>query len=290
MKAVVPPLDGTNYPLWRTKMTSYLQSKALYKYLTRRVELLKIAAKRERKLKKLEQLNDNDEKALGLIKCNIADCYYEIVIDCKTAFEAWTSLENYFAGKEQSNRVNLLEQAIDGRLVESSNPTMDVQTFIKEKNELFRRLNAAGLKVSDEMQVAIMLSRLPESYDILKRILEAQPSLTVLKLCSELTKEGVRRSNKRKLADQTTTSTTSSSSTSTSPPPVSAFSAQDSNSSHAAKRAKTENNKKHCNFCDVKGHTDNKCWLNPNSTNFRADFKEKMLKMIATLQKHNNHE
>jgi hypothetical protein len=130
--------------------------------------------------------------------------------------------------KEQSNRVNLLEQAIDGRLVEPSNPTMDVQTFIKEKNEFFRRLNAAGLKVSDEMQVAIMLSRLPESYDILKRILEAQPSLSVLKLCSELTKEGVRRSNKRKLADQSTTSTTSSSSTSTSPPPVSAFSAQGS--------------------------------------------------------------
>jgi hypothetical protein len=268
MKAVVPTLDGTNFTLWTTQMTAFLQSKGLYKFVTKKAEALKKSAEKEKNMDKLELLLDNDEKALGLIKCNIADSFNEIVVDCTTALEAWTNLEVYFAGKEQFNKINLLQELIDGKLTETDNPTTDIQEFIREKNELVRRLNAAGLKISDELQVAIMLARLPESYDVLRRIMEAQASLTVLKLCSELTKEGVRRGTKRKLSSETSDSTSAS-----------AYSAQGS-SVPPAKRARFEVKKKQCNFCDVKGHDDSKCWFNPKSSNFRPEFRDKLVKAL----------
>jgi hypothetical protein len=271
MKSIVPTLDGTNFTLWTTQMISYLQSKGLYKFVTKRGEALKKSAEREKNTDKLETLLDCDEKALGLIKCNIADSFNEILVECTTALEAWTNLETYFAGKEQFNRINLLQQLIDGKLSESDNPTTDIQEFIREKNELVRRLNAAGLKISDELQVAIMLARLPDSYDVLRRIMEAQSSLTVLKLCSELTKEGVRRGSKRKLSAESSSDSA----------PASAYSAQGSSSSSPPfKRTKVEGKRKLCNFCDVKGHEDSKCWFNPKSTSFRPEFREKLIKAI----------
>jgi hypothetical protein len=241
--STLPMLNGKNFPIWKTQMSSFLQSKGLYKFITERAEALKYAVRDETKSnnsEKLEKLTEDDEKTLGYIRCNINVSFLEIILDAKTAFEAWKSLEKFFAGKETYNKVFLLEQLIDGKLHESDDPVKDIQDFIRQKSEIIRRLNEIGLQVNEELQVAIILARLPDSYDTMKRIIESHNELNLVKLSAELNKEAVRRSNKRKLKEE------------------SAFTSKETRSS--TKKAKSLSI---CEFCEHKGHEASICWFNP---------------------------
>ena len=256
----VQTLDGTNYELWASQMTALLQSKGLYKFITDRAARLKDAAGDD--VEKLELLLENDERALGYIKCHMLQGFVDIVRPATTAMEAWTMLQEHFAGKETFNKIHLLEQLIDGRLKESDNPSADVQEFIKEKNELVRRLTAAGLEITEDLQIAIMLARLPESFETTRRILEAKSDLSLTYLTSELNREAIRQTNTRKrpLVEQ------------------SFLSAELGPS--AAKKARFDKKKQVCTYCDGKGHVAARCWLNPESKSFRPDFKDKLLKSL----------
>jgi len=181
-------------------MLSFLQSKGLYKYITPRAQALKDSYVDN--VEKLEQVLEGDEKALGYIKCNILSSYLDVVVTSQTALDAWTKLEAFFAGKETYNKIQLLEQLIDGKLIETGNPINDVQKFIRDKNELVRRLDSIGMKIDNSLQVAIMLARLPESYDTMRRILESQPDLDMIKFTAELNREALRHTKKRPPANE----------------------------------------------------------------------------------------
>ena len=126
-------LDRTNYGSWKIQMESLLQAMGLFKFITPRVELLKQAVVDD--VEKLELLLENDEKALGCIKRNFELLHLDLLSDFRTAFEAWGKLESFFAGKEQFNKINLLQSLVDGNLRDTGNPLRDIQEFIQEKND-----------------------------------------------------------------------------------------------------------------------------------------------------------
>ncbi len=264
-KFSVPLLDGTNFELWKSSMTSFLQSKGLYKFVTDRAEELLATLRGDKK----EEHLDKDERALGYIKCSISTSYLDVVQDSTKAKEAWDKLATFFAGKEVFNKIHLLEQLIDGKLTETGKPAEDVQKFIREKSELVRRLAATGLVISEELQVAIMLARLPDSFDTMRRIMESKVDLKVLDLSSELSREAIRRGTKRKREDEEAAHVATTTDDSPTPDP---------------KKPKRDASKKYCNYCKIKGHEVNKCWLNPKSANFRPEFKEKLLKSISNAE------
>jgi hypothetical protein len=189
--------------------------------------------------------------------------YNEVVVNSTTALDAWTQLEIFFAGKESFNKVDLLQQLIDGKLIETGNPVKDVQEFIKQKNEIVRRLDSVGMPISKEMQVCIMLARLPESYDTMRRIMESQADLSLIKMTAELNREAIRRSNKRPLVPQ-----------------EKAFFTGDS---RHPKKIKTFHDKKKqiCGYCNVSGHDAAACWLNPKSIKFRPEWRRTMLEIAS---------
>jgi hypothetical protein len=100
--ATVVTLDGTNYELWASQMTSLLQSKGLYKYITERAKTLK--EKFADDIEKLEPIIEGDERALGLIKCYMLQGFVDIVRPAKTALEAWESLRNILLERKLSTR------------------------------------------------------------------------------------------------------------------------------------------------------------------------------------------
>lgn len=117
-------------------MTSLLQSKGLFKFVTPRAAILKEQAQDD--WEKLETLTEGDERALGLIRCHIEPAFLEVVLEATNANDAWQLLDDFFAGKETFNKIHLLEQLIDGKLYETNNPTKDVQDFLKSKNDIIR--------------------------------------------------------------------------------------------------------------------------------------------------------
>jgi hypothetical protein len=225
--------------------------------VTERVNVLKQQAEDRDDADMMEEIMDNDEKALGHIKCNISPSYLEIVLPATAALEAWSALDVFFAGKETFNKIHLLEQLIDGKMQETNDPANDVQKFLQEKTELVRRLAACGLTLDEEVVVAIMLARLPESYETMRRIVETQQNLTIVKISAELNREAVRR--KRKREDQ-------------------AHYGQEEHKQPDPKKPKIDKSKLDCSYCKGKGHIASKCWLNPQSTSYRRDLVEKLTK------------
>jgi hypothetical protein len=248
-------------------MISVLQSKGLYKFITTRAQILKDKAEVEEDLDKMEELLEGDEKALGLMKCHIVPSYTEVVVDCTTALDAWNKIEAFFAGKETFHKIHLLEQLIDGKLKETNNPARDVQEFVKEKNDLVRRLDAAGLKINEEIQVAIMLARLPQSYDTMRRILESSPQLSLLQLTAELNREAVRKSGHKRTSSEAAMVAASVEE----PVP------------RAAKKRRTNDTRTimRCNFCNKTRHVAANCWLNPDSAEFKPDLARQMLEIAS---------
>ena len=95
-------LDGTNYGTWKVQMEAALQAAGLYKFVTPRVSQLKIMLADD--FEKLENLLENDEKALGCIKKNIEILHLDLISDCKTALEAWIKLEVFLQVKRLSTK------------------------------------------------------------------------------------------------------------------------------------------------------------------------------------------
>ena len=151
---------------------------------------------------------------------------------------------------------------MDGNLRDTGNPLRDIQEFIQEKNDLVQRLNSIGIKIDEDLQVAIMLARLPPSFDTMRRILESQDGLTLIKLSSELHREGIRRkdvkANKRVVEE------------------AAFYSGSDPTPPFAAKRPRLDKKKLFCKFCDVSGHDGDRCWLDPNSKNYRKKFADSL--------------
>jgi hypothetical protein len=214
----------------------------------------------------LEEVLEGDEKALGYIKCNIQSSYLDVVVTSETALDAWKKLEAFFAGKETYNKIQLLEQLIDGKLIETGNPVNDVQKFVRDKNEIVRRLDSIGMKIANDLQVAIMLSRLPESFDTMRRILESQPDLDMMKFTAELNRESLRHSKKRTSA-------------------IALVATEDATPRAPKKPRYEDKSRVHCDYCGKSRHDAASCWLNPKSAKFRPNMKDQLLKLAAKASK-----
>lgn len=257
-------LDGSNYNYWRQEMISFLQSRGLYKYVTdRAAKLLEQYEKISKNFAKAEEVREGDEKALGFIKRSIKYCYVDVIVDCTTALDAWTKLETFFAGKETSNSVSLVKQLINSKLKESANPVIDVQEFVQTNNDLVKRLNVSGMKLTEELQVSLMLAQLPDSYEAMGRIFEAQGELTVIRLSTELNKEAIRKQEKKRSFEE---SVLAASHRFESGPPT--------------KRPRNRSRSfKSCTYCEATGHVMETCWFNPKSPKYRPELVEKVKKL-----------
>ena len=187
--------DGSNYIQWKARLTGFLQTKGLKKFIERNyLETMMIQAENEEDEALALKAEIMNEKALGHIKCTIGDDYLHLIEHCTNAWNAWNIIATTFEGRETYNKIHLLEQLIEGKM---KDPMQDSQSYISEKTQLVKRLANAGLNLPQELVVAILLAKLPESYETMRRILESQQHLTIASLTSEFNREALRRVRKR---------------------------------------------------------------------------------------------
>ena len=277
-KGMVPMLEGENYNMWKDMMTNFLQSKGLYKFVTARAQ--ELLDDEDLSSKEKNELLDQDEQALGHIKCHIIYSLQDIVTDATTALEAWEALRTHFAGKEPFNRNHLLFQLVgpDGYLQESRDMVTAVQEFVAEKNDLVRRLKTAGMVITEDVLVGIMLFQLPPSFDTMRQINEAKPDLTAAQLCADLHREALRQKNQRKRKKEDDSAMFAGDNSQTRPPPPKKL-------KFAKKDKKGDKKEVICDFCDSKGHEVGDCWFNADSKKFRPDLLEKYCNMSEKIQK-----
>ncbi|UYV68010.1 hypothetical protein LAZ67_5002782 [Cordylochernes scorpioides] len=111
--------------------------------------------------RKYEKTKIKQEKALATIALSISTEQQIHVIDCKTASEVWTTLEQIFEPKSRARILQLKKQFVNIKFIEEEN----MINYLSRFKTCSDNLREAGCEVKDEDLAYSMLAGLPDSYD-----------------------------------------------------------------------------------------------------------------------------
>ena len=108
----------------------------------------------------------------------------EYIIDCTTPKAAWDILEKLYEGKGHNRKFMLLQElfrmSMEGRRMDS---------YPRAVREKMSELSTVGLKLEDDIKLAIILNGLPEWYRYLVVSLEKQEEIDFDELTARLLEE-----------------------------------------------------------------------------------------------------
>jgi hypothetical protein len=125
-------------------------------------------AKKKQRIEEEKARIDQDEKAMDMIFINVGDKVLRNIENSKTAAEAWATLDKLYLVKSLPNRVYLQLKVYNYRMQDSKTLEENVDEFQK----MISDLNNLQIQVPDEVQAILILSALPDSYDMLKETLK----------------------------------------------------------------------------------------------------------------------
>lgn len=102
-----------------------------------------------------------DRKAKATIVLLLEDSQLSLIKNCASAREVFTALKSYHQKTTRSVRVSLLKKLCAVNLPERGN----LEEHLREIDELFDRLDAAGTELDKDTKVCMLLRSLPPSFD-----------------------------------------------------------------------------------------------------------------------------
>src|SRR5437667_5827962 len=162
----IEPLQGSaNYRTWKFSMKMVLQARDLWEVVSG--EEVKPDAE------KLGQAWDKKaRKALAAIALALSAAEKEHIIDCTTPKAAWDILEKLYEGKGRNRKFMLLQE-----LFRMSMEGGRMDSYLRAVREKMSELSTVGLKLEDDIKLAIILNGLPERYRYLVVSLEKQETI-----------------------------------------------------------------------------------------------------------------
>ena len=123
-------------------------------------------------------------KALATIALALSAAEKEHIIECTTPKAAWDILEKLYEGKGRNRKFMLLQElfrmSMDGEKMDS---------YLRAVREKMSELSTIGLKLEDDIKLAIILNGLPERYRYLVVSLEKQEKIDFDELAARLLEE-----------------------------------------------------------------------------------------------------
>jgi len=124
-------------------------------------------------------------KALATIALALSAAEKEHIIDCTAPKAAWDVLEKLYEGKGRNRKFMLLQELF--RMSMEANGNMDL--YLRAGREKMSELSTVGLKLEDDIKLAIILNGLPERYRYLVVSLEKQEKIDFDELAARLLEE-----------------------------------------------------------------------------------------------------
>ena len=100
-------------------------------------------------------------RALAIIALALSAEEKEHIIDCDTPKQAWEVLEKLYEGKGRNRKFMLLQELFRANM-EASGRSMSV--YLRTIREKISELAVTGLKLEDDVKLAIIFNGLPEKY------------------------------------------------------------------------------------------------------------------------------
>jgi len=174
----VEPLQGSaNYRTWKFSMRMVLQARDLWEVVSGeevKPEAEKAAQAWEKKAR----------KALAVIALALSAPEKEHIIECTAPKAAWDILEKLYEGKGRNRKFMLLQE-----LFRMSMEGESMDSYLRAIREKMSELSTVGLKLEDDIKLAIILNGLSEGYRYLVVSLEKQETIDFDELTARLLEE-----------------------------------------------------------------------------------------------------
>jgi len=175
----VEPLQGSaNYRTWKFSVRMVLQARELWEVVSGE-EVKPETEKGGRTWEKKAR------KALATIALTLSAAEKEHIIECTGPKAAWDILEKLYEGKGRNRKSMLLQELF--RMSMDRNGDMD--SYLRTVRERMSELSTAGLKLEDDIKLAIILNGLSEQYRYLVVSLENQEKIDFDELTARLLEE-----------------------------------------------------------------------------------------------------
>jgi hypothetical protein len=175
----IEPLQGSkNYRTWKFSMKMILQAKDLWEV---------VSGEEDKPVDENEALvwDKKGRKALALIVLGLAAEEKEHVIDCVGPKEAWDTLEKLYEGKGRNRKFMLLQDLF--KMTLASYDGMDF--YLRSVREKMSELSTTGVKLEDDVKLAIILNGLEEKYRYLTVTFESKEKIDFDELDARLREE-----------------------------------------------------------------------------------------------------
>ena len=178
----VTRLNENNYQTWSVKAEMFPRKEELWQIVNNPPAALD------------EEEQRKNEKALSTIILCLEDSQLTHVSGLTSIKEFWDTLKRIYVHDSAGSKVSLTRKLYKAKLEENESMSHHLQ---KMKN-LFNELQQRNMDFTESHKAYIILSSLPESYDVLVTSLESMPDrdLTLQYLTSRLLEEARKRSER----------------------------------------------------------------------------------------------
>ena len=165
MKAVsIVPLNGKNYPTWKVQYRMALMKDGLWGIVN--------GTERdpgESQVEAHKKFVSGRDRALAIVVLAVEPSLLYLIGDPEDPVAVWNKLEGQFQKKTWANKLELRRKLYSLRLKDGES----VHVHIKTMTEIFEALAVIGDSVSEEDHVVHLLASLPDSFNMLVTVLEA---------------------------------------------------------------------------------------------------------------------
>lgn len=145
-------LNGTNWQTWKVRVEMLLQREDLWTVVS---EPFPLEEGRD------DEWRNADRKAKATLVLLLEDSQLSLIKNCTSAHEVFNALKSYHQKTTRSVRVSLLKKLCAVNLPERGN----LEEHLREIDDLFDRLDAAGTELDKDTKVCMLLRSLPPSFD-----------------------------------------------------------------------------------------------------------------------------
>lgn len=179
-KSKVFAFDGNNFHNWKFRMETVLDMHDLLDCLVRdaeevpelQVEAEDTAAVKSDKEKKFSERKTCEKKCKSFIVQAIDDNQLELIKDCRTPKQIWSTLKNVFERRGVAGQLYLRKQLLTLRYVEG---VCRMSEHLLRFDKLIRELKGSGATVEESDAVCHLLLTLPPSFDSVVTAIETLP-------------------------------------------------------------------------------------------------------------------
>ena len=163
VKIQLEQFDGTNYTRWMDKMIFMLTSLKIYYILDPNLSALLEPQEDESATIKTTRVKHEEDEVLcrGHILNTLTSRIYNIFSKLKLPKEIWAALETHYKQEKSGSDRFLALKYFEYKIIDNK-PIMDQ---VHEIQMLISKLSDLDIKVPDSLQVGVVLSKLPPSWN-----------------------------------------------------------------------------------------------------------------------------